>query len=59
MAPSLDLRVGTMRTSDGGSHQENHLGHQIFLVSPLDRHRKTRVSVAMSRIQQLEDILEM
>ena len=35
--PWSDLRVTAMRTSGGGSHQGDHLGHQVFLVPPLDR----------------------
>ena len=59
LSPWSDLQVMAMGTSRGGSHQGDHLGHQVFLVSPLDRTRKTRISVPMSWIQQLENIAEM
>ena len=36
--PWSDLGVMAMRTSGGGSHQGDHLGYQVFLVPPLDRH---------------------
>ena len=37
LSPWTDLRMVAIGTRGGGSHQGDHLGHQVFLVSPLDR----------------------